>query len=88
MWFSCFCIFTNKRKGFKNHALHTKQHGWLAAQVVEMVKNRLSQPDAQESGWLLDGYPRSAEQADAIQEAGIRPDVFILIEVSPPLMSS
>jgi adenylate kinase len=53
-----------------------------------MVKTRLSQPDAQESGWLLDGYPRSAEQADAIQEAGIRPDVFILIEVSPPLMSS
>ncbi|EIE26817.1 adenylate kinase in complex with the inhibitor P1,P5-Bis(Adenosine-5'-)pentaphosphate [Coccomyxa subellipsoidea C-169] len=50
--------------------------------VVEMVKNRLSQQDAQESGWLLDGYPRSAEQAEAIQEAGIRPDVFILIDVS------
>ncbi len=46
-----------------------------------MVKNRLSQQDAQESGWLLDGYPRSAEQAEAIQEAGIRPDVFILIDV-------
>ncbi|BDA40526.1 probable adenylate kinase 2, chloroplastic [Coccomyxa sp. Obi] len=50
--------------------------------VVEMVKNRLSQEDAQKSGWLLDGYPRSAEQAEAIQEAGIKPDVFILIDVS------
>ena len=46
-----------------------------------MVKNRLSQEDAQAAGWLLDGYPRSAEQAEAIEEAGIRPDVFILINV-------
>lgn len=46
-----------------------------------MVKNRLSQEDAQQTGWLLDGYPRSADQADAIEEAGIRPDVFILIDV-------
>ena len=49
--------------------------------VVEMVVNRLRQPDAQENGWLLDGYPRSAEQAEAIETAGIRPDVFILINV-------
>lgn len=47
-----------------------------------MVKERLSQDDAQQAGWLLDGYPRSADQAEAIEEAGIRPDVFILIEVS------
>ena len=46
-----------------------------------MVKNRLSQEDAQQTGWLLDGYPRSADQAEAIEEAGIRPDVFILIDV-------
>ncbi len=55
-------------------------HAFL--QVVEMVKSRLSQDDAQQTGWLLDGYPRSADQAEAIEEAGIRPDVFILIDVS------
>jgi adenylate kinase family enzyme len=51
-----------------------------------MVKNRLGQEDAQKQGWLLDGYPRSAEQAEAIEAAGIRPDVFILIDVraAPP----
>ena len=49
-----------------------------------MVKERLAQPDAQERGWLLDGYPRSDEQAEAIEEAGIRPDVFILIDVRAP----
>ena len=56
-------------------------HGLACLQVVEMVKNRLSQEDAQQTGWLLDGYPRSADQAEAIEEAGIRPDVFILIDV-------
>ena len=49
--------------------------------VVQLVKNRLAKPDAQKAGWLLDGYPRSAEQAEAIKEAGINPDVFILINV-------
>jgi len=41
---------------------------------------RLACADAAAQGWLLDGYPRSAEQAEAIQEANIRPDIFILIQ--------
>lgn len=49
--------------------------------VVNMVKERLSQPDAQRKGWLLDGFPRSQSQADAIDATGLRPDVFILLEV-------
>eukprot|EP00955_Chlamydomonas_euryale_P096307 364999-Chlamydomonas_euryale.AAC.30 len=49
--------------------------------VVDMVKSRLGQPDVQRSGWLLDGYPRSAAQAEAIEKEGIRPDVFLLINV-------
>ena len=50
--------------------------------VVEMVTNRLSQPDVQEHGWLLDGYPRSGDQAEAIVQKGIKPDLFVLISVS------
>ena len=49
--------------------------------VVDMVKARLGKQDAQEKGWLLDGYPRSADQAKAIIDAGIHPDIFIVIEV-------
>lgn len=49
--------------------------------VVTMVKDRLAQPDAQDGGWLLDGYPRSKSQADAITAAGIEPEVFILLDV-------
>ena len=49
--------------------------------VVEMVKVRLAQGDVARSGWLLDGYPRSASQAEAIEKEGIRPDVFLLVNV-------
>lgn len=56
--------------------------------VVEMVVSRMQQPDVQAQGWLLDGYPRSAEQAEAIEAAGIHPDVFILINVTPFLAAS
>ncbi|GKV35196.1 hypothetical protein SLEP1_g43499 [Rubroshorea leprosula] len=49
--------------------------------VVEMVKDRLLQPDSLENGWLLDGYPRSSSQAAALQEFGFQPDIFILLEV-------
>ena len=38
--------------------------------VVTMVVDALDTPDAKEKGWLLDGYPRSASQADAIAERG------------------
>lgn len=49
--------------------------------VVEMVKLRLAEDDVKQRGWLLDGYPRSASQAEAIEKEGIRPDVFLLINV-------
>ena len=50
--------------------------------VVDMITNRLEQQDVQEHGWLLDGYPRSGEQAEAIEQKGIKPDLFVLISVS------
>jgi len=46
-----------------------------------MVKDRLMQPDSQEKGWLLDGYPRSMSQAVALKDLGIQPDLFLLLEV-------
>ena len=48
-----------------------------------MVKNRLAQQDAQSNGWLLDGYPRSASQGAALEAAGIRPELFLLLEARP-----
>ncbi|KAJ9145922.1 hypothetical protein P3X46_028249 [Hevea brasiliensis] len=54
--------------------------------VVVMVKERLLQPDAQENGWLLDGYPRSLLQATAFMEFDFQPDLFILLEVPEELL--
>lgn len=54
--------------------------------VVEMVKNKLAEPEVVEKGWLLDGYPRSGEQAEAIEAEGIRPDVFLLINVPDSIL--
>ncbi|KAL4439685.1 hypothetical protein ABPG75_002686 [Micractinium tetrahymenae] len=54
--------------------------------VVEMVKNKLAEDEVLQKGWLLDGYPRSGEQAEAIEKEGIRPDVFLLINVPDELL--
>ncbi|KAM0946420.1 putative adenylate kinase [Dioscorea sansibarensis] len=70
---------TENGKRAKEHM----EKGMLAPDeiVVLMVKERLLQPDAQQNGWLLDGYPRSASQAKALEDLGIRPDIFILLDV-------
>ncbi|XP_071737785.1 adenylate kinase, chloroplastic isoform X2 [Rutidosis leptorrhynchoides] len=54
--------------------------------VVMMVKDRLSQPDSTEKGWLLDGYPRSSSQATELQSFGFKPDLFILLDVPQEIL--
>lgn len=52
-----------------------------------IVKERLSQDDIKETGFLLDGYPRTIEQAHALDktlaELGIELEGIINIEVNP-----
>ncbi|KAL3513509.1 hypothetical protein ACH5RR_026226 [Cinchona calisaya] len=54
--------------------------------LVTMVKERLMQPDSQDKGWLLDGYPRSLSQATALKGFGFHPDLFILLEVPEEIL--
>ncbi|KAL6965555.1 adenylate kinase [Sarracenia purpurea var. burkii] len=49
--------------------------------VTAMVTARISQQDAKEKGWLLDGYPRSYAQAQSLEKLKIRPDVYIVLDV-------
>jgi len=49
--------------------------------VVRLVLDRLSCPDCQKQGWILDGFPRTSNQARALQNAGINPDVFLFLNV-------
>ena len=52
-----------------------------------IVKERLAQDDIKESGFLLDGYPRTIDQAHALdqilEELGIQLEGVINIEVNP-----
>ena len=50
--------------------------------MIGLVKERLSQPDCA-NGFLLDGFPRTIPQAEALRDAGIDLDYVIEIQVDP-----
>ncbi len=49
--------------------------------VVEIVKERLSQPDCQK-GFILDGFPRTIPQAEALEEMDVSIDAAIEIQLA------
>ncbi|WEV45322.1 adenylate kinase [Streptococcaceae bacterium ESL0687] len=55
-----------------------------------IVKERLAQDDIKETGFLLDGYPRTIEQAYALdtmlEELGLKLDGVINIDVNPEIL--
>lgn len=48
--------------------------------IIGLVKDRIAQADCQ-NGFLLDGFPRTVPQADALKEAGVAIDAVIEIDV-------
>lgn len=46
------------------------QHGELVPNgvTVEMMLNRLREPQVKEKGWVLDGFPRTVKQAELLDE--------------------
>jgi adenylate kinase len=49
--------------------------------VINAVKERLKKPDAQK-GYIFDGFPRSVQQAEMMEEANIEYDHVINLQVS------
>lgn len=49
--------------------------------IIEVINERLKQDDCQKRGWLLDGFPRTKYQAEALLKAKMVPDAFIVLEV-------
>jgi len=49
--------------------------------IVDLVKDRLVQDDIKQNGCLLDGFPRAPDQAQAMVDAGLKVDKFLVIEV-------
>lgn len=67
------CPSSNDKK--QRHYKNKKQH------QRQQVKNRLAEDDCKTKGWLLDGFPRTLEQASALRESGIVPDCFLFLNV-------
>ncbi|HFU75533.1 MAG TPA: adenylate kinase [Arcobacter sp.] len=49
--------------------------------IIALVKDRIAQDDCT-NGYLLDGFPRTLAQADAVTNAGIKIDAVIEIDVA------
>jgi adenylate kinase len=49
--------------------------------IIELVKERIQQPDCH-NGFLLDGFPRTLPQAEALRQQQINLDIVIEIAVS------
>lgn len=53
--------------------------------VIALVKERITQEDCR-NGFLLDGFPRTIPQADAMKEAGINVDFVLEFDVPDELI--
>ncbi len=49
--------------------------------VIEMIKERLAKKDCK-AGWILDGFPRTVTQADALEKFA-KPDLVLNVFIEP-----
>ncbi|MBT0587491.1 adenylate kinase [Alteromonas oceanisediminis] len=49
--------------------------------IIGLVKERIAKPDC-DNGFLLDGFPRTIPQAEAMEEAGVKVDYVLEFDVS------
>jgi adenylate kinase len=54
--------------------------------MISIILARLDQDDCRTRGWLLDGFPRTGAQAEALAKAGVSCDVFIHLDVPDDIL--
>jgi len=54
--------------------------------MIGLVRERLNSNECRHRGWLLDGFPRTFAQAEALVKAGIEPDYLIQVDVPDSIL--
>lgn len=54
--------------------------------IIGVVKDRLAEDDCVKNGWLLDGFPRTPAQAEALAKSGISADCFLFLNVPDSIL--
>lgn len=54
--------------------------------VIDLIAEKLKSPECVESGFLLDGFPRTAAQADALASQGAKVDAFVSLKVPDDML--
>ncbi|VEU43751.1 unnamed protein product [Pseudo-nitzschia multistriata] len=54
--------------------------------IIGIIRDRLEEDDCKTQGWLLDGFPRTAAQAEALAEAGCTADCFLFLDVPDEIL--
>jgi adenylate kinase len=54
--------------------------------VIGIVNEKMVDPDVKKKGWILDGFPRTAVQAQALKDAGCQPNKVILLDVPDSIL--
>jgi len=47
--------------------------------LIGLLQQKIGEPDCVGKGWLLDGFPRTGAQAEAMLRAGIAADAFVVL---------
>mmetsp|Transcript_22573 Transcript_22573/g.62816 ORF Transcript_22573/g.62816 Transcript_22573/m.62816 type:complete len:295 (-) Transcript_22573:479-1363(-) len=54
--------------------------------IIGIIRDRLDEDDCKTQGWLLDGFPRTAAQAEALADAGCSADCFLFLDVPDEIL--
>jgi len=65
----------------KESLLHEQDDDKKSAGLSEMIIEKLQENYCSKKGWVLDGLPENRQQALAMQDAGLMPSHFVLLDV-------
>jgi adenylate kinase len=49
--------------------------------VAQLLKSRVAQEDAASKGWVLDGFPSTRTEANALQQAGVLSNRVLILDI-------